>query len=84
MISGFDDAGKDRAEFLVVVEKFQERRISCPLQADTENVFGGRIEIEDEQVRIEQDHAAAQAFEDCERIANPITAARATGRPLAA
>ncbi len=37
---------------------------TCTLLADPEDVFGRRVQCDDEQVFIEQDHARAQGVEN--------------------
>ena len=49
VVAGFDDATKDVAQFGLIVDELQQGFALRALNADAQNVFGGRIQADDQQ-----------------------------------
>jgi len=64
VIACFDDATEDVAQLGFIVDKLQQGFALRTLNADTKNVFGGRVQADDQQTLIEKNDAATQAVED--------------------
>ena len=74
VVTRCDDAAKNVAELRVVVDEAQQRLAASADLADTEDVLGGRIETDDEQVLVKQNDARTQAVEYVARIVSEATA----------
>jgi hypothetical protein len=68
MVAGRHHARQDVLQLRLIVEQPQQRLSAGAPLADPEDVLGGRVEANNEQVAIEQDDARAQAVEDAARI----------------
>jgi hypothetical protein len=64
VVAGDSNAVEQLAHFGVVVDEPQQRLAARTFAADTENVFCGRIQINNEQVFVQQDDAGIQAVEN--------------------
>jgi len=64
VIAGRHYAAQDVAQFRLVVDEAQQRFTARPALADAEDVFGRRVQADDEQVTIEEDDAGTEAVED--------------------
>jgi hypothetical protein len=63
VIAGRCNAGEHISEFRFVIDELQQRFAASTAAADAEHILGGRIQVDDEQVVIEQDDAGTQAVE---------------------
>ena len=57
-------ARQDFAHLRFVVDELQQGLVTRPGTTDPEDVFGGRVEVDDQQVVVEQNDARAQGVED--------------------
>ena len=64
MIAGLEDPAKNVPQFWLIVDEAQQRLAAGPLYADTEYVFGRRIEVEYQKALINKYDARAQAVEN--------------------
>jgi hypothetical protein len=69
VIAGRGDAAQDFAHFGFVVDEAQQRLATRPRTADAENIFGGRVQVDDEKIVVEQDDTRTQAVDDSGGVA---------------
>lgn len=79
VIAGPANAAENIAQLRLVVEKPQQGMAACALRADSENVFGGRVQRDDQQITVDQNDARAQAVQD--GLGVPVRAAVAARLP---
>ena len=77
VVTGRRHAAEHLAHLRFVVDKAQQRLAPGTPATDTEDVFCGGVEIDDQEVLVEQDHARTQAVENLEGIVRQHTAAGA-------
>ena len=53
----------------IIIDKLQQRFAVCALLTDAEDILGGRVQANDQQVVVQQDDAGAQTFENSPGIA---------------
>ena len=63
MIARRDDSAQYVPQFRIVIDETQQRLALSACLADSEDVFGGRIQADDQEVLVEQDNARAKAVE---------------------
>lgn len=59
MIARLNDASQDVTHLGLIVDETQQGSAACALLADSKDVFGGRVERDNQQVIVEQDDARA-------------------------
>jgi len=64
VIAGLHDARKDIAHFRFIIDQRQKGFSARTPLADTENVFRCRVQPDNQQVVIEQDHAGAERIDN--------------------
>lgn len=64
VIAGCSDARKDVTHLWFVVNKLQQRLSACASFADTEYVFCGGIQADNQQVFVEQNNARTERVEN--------------------
>jgi len=66
--AGCSDASEDLAHFGFVIDEPQQRFAARTTATDTQNVFGRRVQIGDQQVVVEQNDARGETVEDFARV----------------
>ena len=64
VIAGGGDARQNLAHFRLVIDELQQRLARGALATDAKNIFGGRIEVDDEKVLVEQYDARTETVEN--------------------
>ena len=64
MIAGLEDPAKNVPQFWLIVDEAQQRLAAGPLYADTEYIFGRRIEVEYQKALVDKNDARAKAVEN--------------------
>jgi len=57
VVSGFNNATKNVSQLRLIVDELQQRLATCALNANAKNVFGGRVQADDQQALVEKDDA---------------------------
>ena len=63
MIAGHRNARQHIPQFGFIIDELQQGFAAGAAAADSEDVLGGRVQVDDEQVVIEQDDPGAQAVD---------------------
>jgi hypothetical protein len=81
VIAGCEDAAKNIAELGLIIEQAQHRFTASPLDTDTQQVFGGRVEVDDQQAAVNENNSGTETIENALRIAagRPVIAGTAAG-----
>ena len=69
VIAGYQHATQHVAHLRLIIDKLQQRFAVCALLTDAEDILGGRVQANDQQVVVQQDDAGAQTFENSPGIA---------------
>jgi len=64
VIARLNNAAQDVAQFRLIIDQPQQCFAASAPCTDAENIFRGRIEADDQQVRIKQNDARAKAIEN--------------------
>ena len=64
MIAGLQDTRQDVVQFGFVVDELHQRSAAGATFTDAKNVFGGRVQADDQQVAIEKNDTAGQRVDD--------------------
>ena len=68
VISARRNACEDLAHFRFIVDESQQRLPPRACATDAEHVFGGRVQVNDQEVVIEQDNARGQAVQNANGV----------------
>ncbi len=64
MITRFEHAAQNVAQFRFVIHQAQKRLAARALHADAEDVLRGRIQIDNQKALIDEDNASAKAIKN--------------------
>jgi hypothetical protein len=64
MVARIQYSRQDVAQLRLIPDQSQQRSTASALHADAEEIFGSRVEIDNQQIVVEKYDARAQAIED--------------------
>lgn len=64
VIAGFNHPAQDIAQLRLIIDEAQQGLARSTLCADTEDIFRGRIQTDDQEARVEKNDASTQGFEN--------------------
>jgi hypothetical protein len=82
MVSALHDPAENVAQLRLVIDQLQQGCATCTSRADSEDIFGGWIQAQDQQAGIQQDDAGIQAVENLLRIVVESAVVARAARPL--
>jgi len=83
VVSGSQHATQDVTHFRLVINQAQERFTLRALLADAKNIFGRRIQADDQEAAVEKNNARAQPIKDAQWFFFEKTAAARMARRFA-